>query len=133
MTDPYKVLGISPNATDDEVKAAYRAMARKYHPDNYINNPLADLAQEKMQEINEAYDAIQSMRQTHSRRQNTADAYSSYGSGEYADIRRLLNLKKVIEADELLEGIPADRRSAEWHYLKGVVYYNRGWLEERCV
>ena len=63
----------------------------------------------------------------------TADAYSSYGSGEYADIRRLLNLKKVIEADELLEGIPADRRSAEWHYLKGVVYYNRGWLEERCV
>ena len=37
MTDPYKVLGVSPNATDDEVKDAYRRLARKYHPDNYVN------------------------------------------------------------------------------------------------
>lgn len=48
VSDPYKVLNISPNATDDEVKTAYREMARKYHPDNYANNPLSDLAQEKM-------------------------------------------------------------------------------------
>ena len=47
MTDPYKVLGVSPNATDDEVKDAYRRLARKYHPDNYVNNPLSDLATEK--------------------------------------------------------------------------------------
>ncbi|MFA6948143.1 MAG: DnaJ domain-containing protein, partial [Eubacteriales bacterium] len=62
MTDPYKVLGVSPDATDDEVKKAYRDLARKYHPDTYVNNPLADLAQEKMKEINEAYDEIQKMR-----------------------------------------------------------------------
>ena len=62
MRDPYEVLGISPNATDDEVKTAYRNLARKYHPDNYTNNPLSDLAQEKMQEINEAYDTIVRMR-----------------------------------------------------------------------
>ena len=41
MTDPYKVLGVSPNATEDEVKDAYRRLARKYHPDNYVNNPIA--------------------------------------------------------------------------------------------
>ena len=52
VRDPYEVLGISPNATDDEVKAAYREMARKYHPDNYADNPLSELAQEKMEEIN---------------------------------------------------------------------------------
>ena len=56
--DPYEVLGIQPSATDEEVKAAYRALARKYHPDNYTDNPLSDLAQEKMQEINDAYDSI---------------------------------------------------------------------------
>ena len=58
VNDPYKVLEISPEATDEEVKTAYREMARKYHPDNYANNPLSDLAQEKMQEINEAYDVL---------------------------------------------------------------------------
>ena len=64
MTDPYKVLGVSPNATDDEVKDAYRRLARKYHPDNYVNNPLSDLATEKMKEINEAYDEIQRQRKS---------------------------------------------------------------------
>ena len=58
MNDPYSILGVSPNASDDEVKRAYRELARKYHPDNYQDNPLADLAQEKMKEINKAYDFI---------------------------------------------------------------------------
>ena len=65
MNDPYKVLNVSPSASDEEVKKAYRDLARKYHPDNYHDNPLADLAQEKMKEINEAYDTIQ--RQRHGR------------------------------------------------------------------
>ena len=62
MNDPYSVLGVDPSASDDEVKRAYRELARKYHPDNYQNNPLADLAEEKMKEINEAYDEIQRRR-----------------------------------------------------------------------
>ena len=63
MTDPYKILGVSPTASDDEIKAAYRAQAKKYHPDNYDDdNPLKDLAKEKMQEINLAYDEIQKLR-----------------------------------------------------------------------
>ena len=62
MSDPYKVLGISSSASDDEVKDAYRKLARKYHPDNYVNNPLSDLATEKMKEINEAYDEVQRQR-----------------------------------------------------------------------
>jgi hypothetical protein len=62
MKEPYAVLGVSPNAGDDEVKRAYRELVRKYHPDNYRDNPLSDLAEAKMKEINEAYDEIQRLR-----------------------------------------------------------------------
>jgi len=58
MKNPYEVLGVRPGASEEEIKAAYRALAKKYHPDKYANSDLADLANEKMQEINEAYDAI---------------------------------------------------------------------------
>ena len=54
--NPYDVLGVSPNASDDEVKRAYRDLSRKYHPDANVDNPLADLAEEKFKEIQEAYD-----------------------------------------------------------------------------
>ena len=62
MRDPYQVLGIPSTATDEEVKKAYRNLARKYHPDNYHDNPLEDLAQERMKEINEAYETIRTQR-----------------------------------------------------------------------
>ena len=62
MRDPYQVLGVPSTATDEEVKKAYRNLAKKYHPDNYHDDPLADLAQEKMKEINEAYEEIQNQR-----------------------------------------------------------------------
>ena len=52
MSDPYEVLEINRTATDDEVKKAYRELAKKYHPDNFKDNPLADLASEKMKSIN---------------------------------------------------------------------------------
>lgn len=123
MNDPYKVLGISPDATDDQVKAAYREMARKYHPDNYGDDPLSELAQEKMKEINEAYDTIvRSRKQGGGRRAG--------GSGRYADIRRLITEGRIADADMLLDGIPAMGRDAEWHFLKASVLYKKGWLED---
>ncbi len=124
MNDPYKVLGIAPDATDDQVKAAYREMARKYHPDQYGDNPLSDLAQEKMQEINEAYDTIVRMRKEGGG-YNTANR-----GGRYTDIRRLVSEGRIEDADTLLNGVPAVTRDAEWHFLKGSVLYKRGWLED---
>ncbi|MBE6792996.1 MAG: molecular chaperone DnaJ, partial [Ruminococcaceae bacterium] len=134
MTNPYQVLGVSPNATDAEVKAAYRELAKKYHPDNYANNPLADLAQEKMQEINDAYDAIMK-----ERRQGGASGAGGQSAGgrtyqggqsRYMDIRRLINAGRIYDAQTLLDGIPQGERDAEWHFLKGSVLYRKGWLDD---
>ena len=60
--NPYEVLGVSENADEETIKKAYKELVKKYHPDRYINNPLADLAAEKMKEINKAYDMITNKR-----------------------------------------------------------------------
>ena len=62
MNDPYKVLNCPRNATEEQIKSIYRKLARKYHPDRYQNSPLADVASEKMKEINQAYDQIMNER-----------------------------------------------------------------------
>ena len=134
MRDPYEVLGIQPTATDDEVKTAYRNMARKYHPDNYTDNPLADLAQEKMQEINEAYDTIVRMRKGSSSStdagQNGGYRAPNGGPSRYADIRQMITQNRIADAEMLLDGIASHARDAEWFFLKGSVLYKKGWLEE---
>ena len=132
--DPYEVLGISPSATDEEVRTAYRALARKYHPDNYVDNPLSDLAQEKMQEINDAYDTIVRTRKAggaagQSYRTAQTGGYRTAGSG-FADVRRLLAQDRLMDAEVLLDGVPAHARDAEWYFLKGTVLYKKGWLED---
>lgn len=131
MTDPYKVLGVSSNATDEQIKSAYRELAKKYHPDNYANNPLADLAQEKMQEINQAYDTIVSQRKAGQSAGSYGGAYGgSQPQSQFSDIRRLINNGRLAEAQELLDGVASTARDAEWFFLRGTIYYNHGWLED---
>ncbi|MBQ3556336.1 MAG: DnaJ domain-containing protein [Oscillospiraceae bacterium] len=131
MNDPYSVLGVSPNASDEEVKRAYRELARKYHPDNYQNNPLADLAEEKMKAVNEAYDAIQKQRQGGGGTYGSQSAsYSSSGTKDpaFARIRSAVSAGDLQLADRLLSEI--SDHGAEWHFLSGAVAYRRGWLDE---
>lgn len=129
MADPYKVLQVSPAASDEEIKAAYYELVRKYHPDNYNGNPLSDLATEKMQEINEAYDRIVAARRSANGRQN-GGCNAGQGTSQYADIRRLITSRRITEAEELLDGVPESRRDAEWYFLKGTVQQFRGWLDD---
>ena len=138
MRDPYQVLGVPSTATDEEVKKAYRNLARKYHPDNYHDNPLADLAQERMKEINEAYEAIQSRRRGqgaytggYSQSAYASGGYSggAYGADPlYQRVRAAVRQGNLNLADELLNS--RSDHDGEWNFLKGTVCYRRGWLDE---
>lgn len=139
MNDPYSVLGVSPSASDEEIKKAYRELVRKYHPDNYHNNPLSDLAQEKMKEINEAYDQLTKNRNGSSGGYSSGyggsagGSYGGYtsstgGSAEYNQIRAAINAGNLAQAEQLLNN--ASNRNAEWHFLMGSVFYRKGWLDD---
>lgn len=134
MLDPYKVLGVSPDATDDQIKSAYRELAKKYHPDNYEQSPLSDLAAEKMKEINEAYDTIVAERKN---RRNGSSGATGGGynggyrrSSSYTDVRNLIMGGRIADAEQILNGVPSSSRDAEWYFLKGTILFKRGWLDE---
>ncbi len=128
MKDPYSVLGVSKDASDEEIKNAYRELARKYHPDNYADNPLSDLAGEKMQEINEAYDSIVNSRR--GRAHTGGSSYNANASSSFPEVRSLINQGRLEQAQEVLDGVPPQSRDAEWYFLNGTVLYRRGWFDQ---
>lgn len=140
MKDPYEVLGVPHGASEEEIKKAYRELVRKYHPDNYANNPLSDLAQEKMKEINEAYDALTkggaptnssySGGSTYSggSAYSGGSTYSGGSAGELNEVRRLIQLGNLDAAEAKLDGIPT--HNAEWYFLRGAIAQRRGWMDE---
>ena len=144
MSDPYKVLGVSPSSTEDEIKTAYRALAKKYHPDNYADSPLSDLASEKMKEINEAYDEIMRQRKARQASGSSGPSASTYGWGQgsgygapyggsssnYIDVRNMIRSGRIADAEQILNGVPSTGRDAEWYFLKGTVLYRRGWMDD---
>ena len=142
MKDPYQVLGVAESATDEEVKRAYRNLARKYHPDNYHDNPLADLAQEKMKEINAAYEEINKIRSGGGARSQAGSGYAGYSGGysQYGQyggqssssvlqqVRIAIQTGNITRAEALLANY--SDHNAEWNFLRGAVCYRRGWMDE---
>ncbi|MBR3932353.1 MAG: DnaJ domain-containing protein [Clostridia bacterium] len=132
MTNPYDVLGISKDATEEEINIAYRKLVKQYHPDKYVGNPLSDLAAEKIKEINEAYDAVMdNLKNKNSSQQDSSyyqQSQNSSGTGsEYNEIRNLINEGRLDEAQMRLNNMRV--RDAEWHFLAGMLLKNKGWYD----
>ena len=129
--DPYKVLGVSPNASDEEIKKAYRDLAKKYHPDLHPGDPECE---RKMNEINAAYEQIKNPQSAGA---SGAYGYGTYGGfggfgggartaqddGESTAMRAAMNYIMAghfHEALNALSGVPVSERNGRWYYLSAM-------------
>lgn len=134
MFDPYSVLGVSQDASDEEIKKAYRRLSRKYHPDANINNPDKDKAEEKFKEVQQAYDQIMKEREYGSRWAGSYGGFGGFGqqSGGYEDeesIRRraaanFIQSGHYQEAVNVLRSL--SQRNGEWYYLSSMANMGLG-------
>lgn len=114
MRDPYEVLEINKNASMEEIKKAYRNLTKKYHPDKYSDNPLRELAEEKMREINDAYNYL--MNNGHENQQELLhSARININNGSYDEAERNLNM--------------VNNKNGEWYYLMGILSQRKGWYD----
>lgn len=132
--NPYEVLGVKEGATEEEIKRAYRELVKKYHPDQYRDNPLAKLAEEKLREVNEAYEYLMKQGSAGTGRNSGNYGYNRtgdtgyYNTAIYNNIRTHINKGNIRMAEEMLNDITD--RNAEWYYLKGLVFTKRGWYDD---
>lgn len=128
MKSPYEVLGVHEGSSIEEIKKAYKELVRKYHPDQYQNHPLSDLAEEKLKEINEAYDYLMKGYENGSRSSNSYSNGYQGGDSSLSQVRNYVNTGNIIAAEQLLDTI--GNRNAEWFYLKGIISMRKGWYNE---
>jgi len=127
MQNPYEVLGIKEGASQEEIKAAYRKQVKKYHPDRHQDNPLYELAQEKLQEINEAYDYLME----NGSYSGGESGYSGGSQNQYAgyqEVRRFIDRGNLGAAEAALNKMT--NRNAEWFFLHGMISLRKGWYDD---
>jgi len=129
LKNPYEVLGVKEGASKEEIKKAYRELVKKYHPDQYRDNPLAQLAEEKMREINEAYDYLMGTGNKTGSSESQRGTWSQQGgTGFYYQVRMHINSGNIGVAENMLNN--TSDRSAEWYFLKGLIFLRRGWYDQ---
>ena len=129
MTNPYEYLGLNRNATEQQVMDAYRSIAASIQNSTGTDEEKTN----RMNELNEAYDFVLNEIRGTGTYYNNSNSYNQ-STSQFFDVRQRINNGRIDDAETILDGIPNNMRSAEWHYLKGMIHQRRGWLNEayRC-
>ena len=129
IDDPYKVLGVSPDASDEEIKRAYRRLAKKYHPDL---NPGDAEAARKMQQVNDAYEQIKNPQKASNQSGSGYGSYDPFGGyygrtyqqqsgGEDPYLRSAYQYIRYGRYQEALNALQnSTDRNARWYYLSAL-------------
>lgn len=136
QANPYEVLGIKEGASQAEIKAAYREQVKKYHPDKHSDNPLQELAEEKLQEINEAYDILtknpgykHTGGASRGSSQGNSGAHTNMNSkNEFHEVRVHIDRGNIAAAERMLNNLAPN--CGEWYFLKGILAQRKGWMDE---
>ncbi len=132
MNNPYDILGVSRNASEQQIMDAYKIIAASIQNSSSSESE----KQNRMRELDEAYDTVMNeKRGTSSYASNSSQGYyNQYSDSQFSDVRQCINSGRIDDAETILDGVPSNMRTAEWHYLKGVIHQRRGWLNDayRC-
>ena len=128
--NPYEVLGVDSNATDDEIKKAYKQLSKKYHPDANMNNPNKEAYEEKFKEVQQAYDIIMKQR---SGQGNYQEFWNSYTGQQHDSTQEEIYLnaaRNYIQNGRYDEGMNVlnsiENKTAEWYFLRSNIYLRKG-------
>lgn len=125
MKNPYEVLGIKEGASTEEIKVAYKEQVKKYHPDRHQDNPLYELAEEKLREVNKAYETLM---KTGGGGGIYGQSYSQSPNQNYTQIRIDIDRGNISRAEASLTAMA--ERGAEWYFLYGVIHMKKGWYDD---
>ena len=120
MKEYYELLGLTEQATDEEIDARYQVLRDKYREDRWLDGEAGNNAAKMLTKLETAYKEIKTSRKERS--ENTS------GQSSFEEISELLKKDKSAEAQFELDKF--DQRSAEWHYLQAVVYYKKSWTND---
>ncbi|MGI6189006.1 MAG: DnaJ domain-containing protein [Clostridiales bacterium] len=129
--DPYKILGVNPGASSQEITKAYTEMIKRYRSDRFADTVLQEVAQQKLQEVEQAYLVLIGKNMDESPGLRDELSGEQTGSGEintYQQIRRLIQLGRLEQAETILSD--SEAKTAQWYYLSGIILWKKGWYSE---